>query len=97
MGKVLPRSASPERIFADFAATLKRGKLKGGAVATAVEARLGPLGPGISKATADAEADKAVVDDLDDVLMEFDKDSDLEIGATLDEAWNALGGEACTI
>ncbi|APR86603.1 Hypothetical protein A7982_11952 [Minicystis rosea] len=94
MGKVIPRSASPERIFADFDESLKRGRLKGGEVKKTVEARIGPLEAGVAKAAEDVAADKAAVDELDDVLFSLDGGSDLEVGAVLDEVWNVLGRPA---
>ncbi|MFT3772880.1 MAG: hypothetical protein QM820_46435 [Minicystis sp.] len=97
MGKVLPRSASPERILADFDESLKQARLKEGEVQKAAEARLGPLEAGVGKAEDDIEVDKAAVDELDDVLLSLDAASDLEIGAVLDEVWNALGRPASSV
>ena len=97
MGKVIPRSASPERIFADVDDSLKRGRLKGGEIEKTVEARLGPLEAGVAKAANDVEADKAAVDELDELLLSLDDGSDLEVGAVLDEAWNALGRPASSV
>jgi hypothetical protein len=97
MGKVIPRSASPERIFKDFNHANKEAHLKGGEPAKLADVRLVPLAAAVATATADVANGTKAVEDSDDVLMVFDGVSDLEIGASLDEAWNALGRPASSI
>ena len=97
MGSVVPRSAGTERIFEDFDEALDNGRRRTGVVKETVEARLGPIEVGVNAAKAEHEADKAALDEADKVLVVIDIDSDLEVGAVLDEMWNALGRPASSI
>jgi hypothetical protein len=97
MGKVIPRSASPERIFTDFRAALKNGRKAGGEIKKVVEARLAPLEGGVSTAVSDIDTTTEAVDDLEGTLLAVDGGSDLEVGSVLDEVWNALGRPASSI
>ena len=97
MGKIIPRSASAERIFTDFRAALKNGRKSGGEIKKVVEARLVPLEAGASTAVSDVESTTETVDDLEGTLFTVDGGSDLEIGAVLDEVWNALGRPASSV
>ncbi|APR77464.1 Hypothetical protein A7982_02811 [Minicystis rosea] len=97
MGKVIPRSASPERIFGDFETSLKNGRRREGEIAKATDARLGPLQSAVDKAVDDVASDTKTVDELEETLLAADGVSDLEIGAVLDEAWNALGRPASSV
>ncbi len=97
MGNVAPRSAGAERIFADYKASRKQGAHKDDAVKQTVEARLGPLAPGMDAAEAGVAAAALTADDLETKLLAFDGSSDLEIGAVSDEIWNALGRPASSL
>lgn len=90
MGNVVPRSAGPERIFEDFETARKRGAARP-AVASIVAARLDPIASGVATSLADIEGARKKAEDLEVALMACDGASDLEIGAVLDEAWNAMG------
>lgn len=98
MPKVIPRSASPSRIFQAFEDTLSNADIsEDAAVKAAVAARLGPLAPAQAKAKADLATDTKAAEAGEDVLLAYDAVSDIKIGSTLDEVWNALGRPASSV
>ena len=97
MGRLIPRTAGPDRIFEDFTETLDQARLKGGEIKSVVEARLGPMEAGVASAMAEVEAAEKAADDGERALLAVDGASDLEVGAVVDEIWNALGRPASSI
>ena len=97
MGSVVPRSAGTERIFEDFGEARDNGRRRAVAVKDTVETRLGPIEVGVNAAKAEHEADKAALEEADKALLVIDSASDLEVGAVIDEMWNALGRPASSI
>lgn len=96
MGNVVPRSAGPDRIFESFDTALQQGAARP-EVKSIVEARLLPLAPTVAQAQADVVKATRTVDEREVLLMARDGSSDREIGAVLDEAWNALGRPASSL
>jgi hypothetical protein len=91
MGKVISRSASPERIIDTARRTLTSASARGGEVQSLAEVRLSALMSATHATDSQLNQARDVDDQLTATLMARDSESDLEIGAVCDEIWNAMG------
>jgi hypothetical protein len=91
MGSSIPRTAGSKRIHETGKKALTAAQARGGDVKAAAEARLGPAVAAMDDNEAQLVKAEAVDEGLHAALLARDSDSDLEIGAVMDEMWNAMG------
>jgi hypothetical protein len=91
MGKVIPRSASIDRIHEAASKALAIALARGGEIQALAEARIAPVITALGDNEQKLNQSRAEDDALHATLMARDNDSDLEIGAVCDEIWNTMG------
>jgi hypothetical protein len=91
MGQVITGNASAARIMDVSFRTQTRATAHGGEVQTLVESRLGVLNAALTTVDQQLTEASAKDDAQHAVLMARDSERALEIGAVIDEIWNALG------
>jgi hypothetical protein len=94
MGQVITRNAGTDRIINDISKTITNANARGGEVQSLTAARLSAIHSALL--TIDQQWKQACAngDVLHANLMARDGESDLEIGAVIDEIWNTLGRPA---
>jgi len=94
MGQVIARNAGTDRIINDISKTVTNGNARGGEVQSLTATRLSAIHAALLTIDQQWKQACATGDVLHATLMARDGESDLEIGAVIDEIWNALGRPA---
>jgi hypothetical protein len=97
MGNVITRNAGPERIVEAASKTMAMVTARGGDVKALAEGRLSALLSALVSNAQQLDQARSNGDMLHATLMARDSESDLEIGAVVDEIWNTLGRPAQSI
>jgi hypothetical protein len=97
MGQIISRNAGVDRIIDAVSKTLTRAAARGGEVKALAEARLLPVHTALVALERQLTEARSEDDILQATLMARDNESDLEIGAVIDEIWNALGRPAQSV
>jgi hypothetical protein len=94
MGQVIARNAVTDRIINDISKTVTNANARGGEVQSLTAMRLSAIHTALLTVDQQWKQSCATGDILHATLMARDGESDLEIGAVIDEIWNALGRSA---
>lgn len=97
MGNVISRNAGADRIIDAVVKTLNHAVARGGQIQTLAEGRLSALHSALVALDQQLSSAMSESDAAHAVLMARDNESDLEVGAVIDEIWNALGRPAQSI
>jgi hypothetical protein len=97
MGQVITRKAGTDRILAVFAKTFTQASARGGDVQSIAVARLGGLQADVAEVEQQYNDARDVDEKANVALMARDAESDLEIGAVIDEIWNCMGRPAQSV
>jgi hypothetical protein len=97
MGQVITRKAGTDRILAVFAKTFTQAAARGGDVQSIAVARLGGLQADVAEVEQQYNDARDVDEKANVALMARDAESDLEIGAVIDEIWNCTGRPAQSV
>ena len=94
MGQVITRNAGTDRIINDISKTVTNAAARGGEIQSLTAARLSAIYSAVLTIDQQWKQASNNGDVLHATLMARDAESDLEIGAVIDEIWNALGRSA---
>ncbi|MCU0693662.1 MAG: hypothetical protein MUF54_19920 [Polyangiaceae bacterium] len=97
MGQVIPRSAAPETIMEHVDQTLEIARARGEVFKAPAEARLAATHAAVQQVEASLTTALGAAATAHTKLLAADRDSDLTVGAVLDECWNALGRPAQSV
>ena len=97
MGQVITRKAGTDRILSIFAKTFAQATARGGDVQAITDARIGDLHTEVAEVEQQYSDARDTDAKLNVALKVRDAESDLEIGAVIDELWNCMGRPAQSV